>query len=87
MSLSREQLRAARALLGLRADDLAASAGVGIATVRRFEAGTDISPLHLDALKRAIELAGVILIPEGAQVDGDVVGMGVALKPRRRRKR
>jgi transcriptional regulator with XRE-family HTH domain len=86
MSLTREQLRSARALLGLRADDLAEAANVGIATLRRFEAGNEISPLHLDALKRAIEVAGIILIPEGAHVDGRAVGLGVALKLTKRRK-
>ena len=60
--ITSDQIRAARALLKWSADDLAKSANVGIATVRRFEVvkGVPSGQVRiLDALKVALELGGV----------------------------
>jgi transcriptional regulator with XRE-family HTH domain len=81
---TREQVRAARALLGLTGDQLATQAGVGVATVRRYEGGAEIGALQLDAIGRALDAAGVVLIEDGSQLDGRTVGIGVALKKRSR---
>ena len=82
--LTRDQLRAARVLLHLRQDQLAEIAMVGVATIRRFEGGQEIGPLHLDALRRAIEDAGAILISGGVSGglprEGRREGVGVVLR-------
>lgn len=82
MKLTRDQLRAARVLLHLRQDQLAEIATVGVATIRRFEGGKGIGPLHLDALRRAVEEAGAVLIHGDGDVDGTPRGLGVALRAR-----
>ena len=81
MSLTRDQLRAARVLLHLQQIQLAEIARVGVSTLRRFECGGEIGPLYLDALSRAIVDAGAVLIGGS---DGDAVSpgvVGVALLP------
>jgi hypothetical protein len=71
------QMRAARALLRLRAEDLAQASKVGIATIRRAEAidgTTSMTEPNADAIRRALEMAGVIFVEE----DGE--GRGVRFK-------
>ena len=80
MNLKRDQLRAARMLLHLSQDQLARLATVGVATLRRFEGGQDIGPLHLDALRRAVEDAGAILLAGDPGSAGGGRGVGVALR-------
>lgn len=82
MSVSAAQLRAARALLQIRGEDFAERAGIGVATLRRFERGAVIGQLHLNAIAHALEALGIVLIPEGAEIDGIKVGQGVATKYR-----
>ena len=63
--ITSDQIRAARALLQWSAQDLADSAGVGIATVRRFETVTGIPTGQvriLTAIQVALEEAGVEFI-------------------------
>lgn len=79
MSLTRDQLRAARALLHLNQIELAELARLGSATVRRYESGHNIDAPTLDALRRALEGAGALLIDGGTSVGGATVGIGVAL--------
>lgn len=71
------QMRAARALLKLSAEDLAKAASVGIATIRRAE-GSDAAPNMTTAnnltVKRYLEAAGVEFIPENGG------GAGVRLR-------
>jgi len=63
--ITSDQIRAARALLQWSAQDLADSAGVGIATVRRFETVIGIPTGQvrvLTAIQAALEEAGVEFI-------------------------
>ncbi|MGN7869995.1 hypothetical protein [Paracoccus sp. 22332] len=73
------QIRAGRALVKLSAEDLAERAKVGIATVRRAESegGPKTSAVVLNALRLALEAAGVEFL---ATNDG---GPGVRLKERK----
>lgn len=81
MSMTREQLRAARILLHLDQEQLASDANMGIATLRRYEGGHKIGPLRLKALREAIERAGAVLISGASDVAGGATGVGVALLP------
>lgn len=80
--MTSDQLRAARVLLHLDQRDLAAMSLVGVATVRRFESGEEVGALQLDAMRRAIEEAGAILLAGGQAVGGRAIGVGVALRMR-----
>jgi transcriptional regulator with XRE-family HTH domain len=53
------QCRMARAALGLGVRELAAVAKVSIDTVARFERGDELKERTIDALRRALEAAGV----------------------------
>lgn len=68
-----EQCRAARGWLGWTQQELADKAGVGLSTLRAFESGQR-APIrnNLDALRRAIEAAGVRLV---FAVDGKATGI------------
>jgi transcriptional regulator with XRE-family HTH domain len=79
-NITTAQLRAARALLRWTAEDLAKKAGVSVATIRRAEP-TDgelaMIPANAAAVRRALEEAGVIFVPENGE------GPGVRLKKQR----
>jgi transcriptional regulator with XRE-family HTH domain len=63
--ISGAQLRAARALLGLSAAQLAEAAGVGHRTIQRFEAEDDIPDGRTAILKqiiRTLEAHGIIFL-------------------------
>lgn len=78
MVIGPEQTRAARGLLALTQVELASRAGVGVATVKRFENSTGQMRITVDALlrmQRALEAAGVIFIDQ----DGSF-GPGVRLR-------
>jgi transcriptional regulator with XRE-family HTH domain len=68
----------ARAALGWSTDKLAAEAKVGRATVHRFEQGGDARQSSLDAIRLALEVAGIEFIPAGQQSAGG--GPGVRLR-------
>lgn len=80
--MTSDQLRAARILLRLDQRELARIALVGVSTVRRFEGGEEIGALQRDAMRRAIEEAGAILLAAGQDVGGRVIDAGVALRRR-----
>ncbi|MFG1237187.1 transcriptional regulator [Xanthobacter autotrophicus DSM 597] len=67
------QIRAARALLRWRAEDLANASKVGVATVRRAE-GEDgpvgMTAANVAAVRGALESAGVIFVEENGEGPG-----------------
>ena len=69
--MTREQCRAARALLGVTQHQLADAAKVSIATLARFEQGAELKALCADALAGALGRAGVEFIPRGVQLRKD----------------
>ena len=75
--LTGTQIRAARAMLRISAQDLANLAEIGITTIRRAES-VDGQPktttANLKAIKTALETAGVEFIPENGG------GAGVRLR-------
>src|SRR5215471_715130 len=77
--LTSSQIRAARALLRWRAEDLARESAVGIATIRRAELTDETTSLTAAndlSLRRALEAAGVVFIDENGG------GPGVRLRQR-----
>jgi hypothetical protein len=83
MNLTSGQLRAARAFLRWRAEDLARESAVGVATVRRAELAeneTSMTAANDLAVRRALENAGVEFIDENGG------GPGVRLRKRQRKK-
>ena len=61
--ISSRQIKAARALLGWKGQDLADKSGVGVATLRRYEAQEGVPNANkfvLKAIKNCLEEAGVI---------------------------
>lgn len=78
-SITREQSRAARALLDWSQGDLSEAAKISRQTVVDFERGARMPYRNnLDAIRSALEKAGVEFIPENGG------GAGVRLKKRRR---
>ncbi len=80
MVLTGEQLRGARAMARLEQGDLATRAGVSVDTIKRLEriAGpVSANTLTIDAIRRALESAGVIFIAENGE------GPGVRLRKER----
>ena len=77
IAMTGAQLRAARALLGWTAQQLADASGVGVATIRRTETvdgEVKMIAANVAAIARSLEAAGVDLIdPNGG-------GAGVRLK-------
>ena len=82
-ALTSGQIRAARALLRWRAEDLARASAVGVATIRRAEltAGeTSMTTPNDLAIRRALETAGIEFIDENGG------GPGVRLRKRQQKK-
>lgn len=65
MDLTVAQCRAARALLGWTAAEVATAAGIGIMTVKRFEGGQKMNTASIAKLKAALEEAGIRFIAAG----------------------
>jgi transcriptional regulator with XRE-family HTH domain len=79
--ITASQLRAARALLGMRQRALAEAAGLSLPTIQRMEASEGNVRGNVDSVVKliaALESAGVELIQEGAVSHGG--GRGVRLK-------
>jgi transcriptional regulator with XRE-family HTH domain len=78
-----DQLRAARAILGLSQPDVAKAAGVSTMTLKRAE-GSGQPPASAEAIaaiRAALETAGVVFL------DQDNGGPGVRLAPEKARSR
>ena len=67
MILTPEMCRAARGLLSWKTHQLAGAAGLGPATVRRFEAGGTIRLSSVEAMLQALQGGGIEFIPAGGQ--------------------
>ncbi len=67
MILTPEMCRAARALLRWKSHQLAGAAGLGTATIRRFESGGTIRLSSVEALFEALKGAGLEFIPAGGK--------------------
>jgi len=81
MSLTGEQIRAARAILRLEQKQLAEAAGVSLETIKRLEKITgNVGGLARtsDAIQGALEAAGAVFIPAGDYQGSG--GPGVRLK-------
>ena len=79
------QIRAARALLGWRQEDLSKAAGVGIATIRRIERANTNQTGYVSTISRiqtALETAGILLID-----DDGTAGIGVRLTKTKKKRR
>lgn len=74
--VTNSQIRAARALLGIKQSDLATWSGVSQGTIAKYELGlrTPFAP-NLAAMERALEEHGVVFLPAT-----DDRGPGVCLR-------
>ena len=71
--------RAGRSLVSMTQAALASAAGVGLSTIKNYEAGQYV-PIanNLTAIQRALEAAGVVFLADGEQ--GETAGAGVRLR-------
>ncbi len=75
------QCRAARSFLEMSQSQLAKAAGLGLSTVVDFEKGRrQVSGEAINALRTALELAGIVFIAENGG------GLGVRFRTKSRRK-
>jgi transcriptional regulator with XRE-family HTH domain len=84
LSLTSEQIRAARMLLRWEQKDLADASGVSLPSIKRLETVHGELAAHgrtIEAIAQALEKAGVEIIPENGG------GAGVRLAKRHRRTR
>lgn len=74
--MTANQIRAARAILGLSQAEVAALAGVSVPTVKRAEGAGKVSASAdaVQAIRAALDAAGVVFLPENGN------GPGVALR-------
>lgn len=56
----------ARAALLWSRDDLAAASGVSWRTITRFEAGEDVTPVRVQAMRRALEDKDILFVDSGS---------------------
>lgn len=70
------QIRAARSLVGLSQSQVADATGLSIPTIKRAESGSGlrVSAVAVEAIRAALQTAGVIFLAE----DGE--GVGVRLR-------
>lgn len=80
MTISPEQMRAARGLVDWSQTRLAEAAGLSLPTIKRAERdlGAVVSPDAVAAIRKALEKAGVIFVEENGN------GPGVRLKKAKR---
>jgi predicted transcriptional regulator len=81
MQMKPEQLRMARAALGLGVRDLAEMAGVSFTTINRFETGKSGLQLSTaEAIRKALEAQGVQFLESGQVAIGPGVALGMNAK-------
>ena len=83
--LAPAQIRAARAILGWRQEDLSKASGVGTATIHRIEKSNHPVTGYASTIVRiqeALEDAGVLFID-----DDETAGIGLRLTKKRKRQR
>jgi transcriptional regulator with XRE-family HTH domain len=81
--LESAQIRAARALLGWRQEDLSKASGVGTATIQRIEKSQRLMTGYISTLVRiqaAFEQAGIQFID-----DDETGGFGIRMAKKKRR--
>jgi DNA-binding Xre family transcriptional regulator len=71
------QLDMALAALGWGTRDLAAAAQVSLDTIGRFKRGEQLKTRTVDAMRSAVEAAGVVFLADRENADG---GPGVRLR-------
>ena len=76
------QIRAARGLLNWSGPALARASGVSLSTIRRAEDGAAPSNLAREAIRRAIEGAGVRFTENGGAEIGDARNYAAAFRSR-----
>jgi transcriptional regulator with XRE-family HTH domain len=65
------QSRAARGLIEWSQSELASRSNLGLSTIRDFEKGRRIPSVNnLAAIRRALEAAGIVFIPENGEGPG-----------------
>lgn len=72
----------ARAALKWSAAELAGAAGIGYATVARFEGGQAVASESVNAMERALSNAGVEFIPSGTVIRAASSGAGAGVRLR-----
>lgn len=73
-----DQCRAARSLLGWSAQQVADAAGVGIATIKRFESKQPVQVATVERIKACLEVAGVTFLEPGQPSVGGGAGVRLA---------
>lgn len=69
---SPRQIKAARALVGWTMPDLAAAAGLARTTIADYERhGRPVKPSTVAAMAEALQVVGVVFLPDGVRVDRD----------------
>ncbi len=71
--------RAARVLLGWSQEDLAGKASIGLASVKRFEAGTATTPVIRAVIEGALRKGGAGFFEAGETREGRRIKAGVVL--------
>lgn len=77
-----DQCRAARALLGWSAQQVAEAGGIGIATIKRFESGQPVQMVTVERVQACLEGAGMVFIESGQP--SATGGAGVRLATQRK---
>lgn len=78
VNITSEQIKAARAALGVSAAEVASCTGIGLATLKRYEAISGIPKSrkgHLNTLRSFFEAAGIEFIGTPSDRPGIRIGM------------
>lgn len=72
------QCRMGRAAIGWGVRELSKEAGVSVDTISRLERGEDLLPRTIQAIRSALEAAGVTFLDSGDVATGPGVALGDA---------